>query len=137
MNGVSSHFTILSFGYIPLERLPYLKAAFNSGDPEDILLKAKRSQERKNTVSAPGKNLMDNKVKLEFVAKLTMPDGKVIERRVDAEDGIPAPDDFNTSSKDGFLESFDVLEKVTLKARNRVTEEIAEAYLDEVSKKKE
>jgi len=76
-----------------------------------------------------------DKVKLEFIAKITMPDGNVIERRIDADDGIPAPDDFDTSSKAGFLESFDILEKVALEARNRIAEEIAEAYLEEVSKK--
>ena len=76
-------------------------------------------------------------VKLEFVAKITMPDGKVIERRVDADDKIPGPDDFDTSSKAGFLESFDIWEKVTLEARNRITQEITDAFLDEVSKKNE
>ena len=46
INGVPMHSTILSFGYIQPERLPYLKAAFNSGNPEEILLKAKSSQEK-------------------------------------------------------------------------------------------
>jgi hypothetical protein len=46
INGVPSHSTILSFGYIQPERLPYLKAAFNSGSPEDILYNAKNSQEK-------------------------------------------------------------------------------------------
>ena len=75
------------------------------------------------------------KVRLEFVAKITMPDGKVIERQVDADNKIPTPDDFDTSSLNGFLESFDVLEQVTLAARNRVAHEITEAFLSEVSKK--
>jgi hypothetical protein len=47
INGVSSHLTLLSFGYVKPERLPYLKAAFNSGNPEEILTKAKSSQEKK------------------------------------------------------------------------------------------
>ena len=46
INGVPSHTTIMSFGFIRSERLPYLKAAFNSGNPEEILEKAKRSQEK-------------------------------------------------------------------------------------------
>jgi hypothetical protein len=124
----------MSFGYVHPERLPYLKAAFNAGNPEDILAKAVNSQEKSRAEHASGKNKMD-KVKLEFVAKITMPSGKVIERRVDADDGIPTPDDFDTSSKDGFLESFDTLEKLTLEARNRIAEDITEAYLEEVSKK--
>ncbi len=38
------------------------------------------------------------------------PDGKVIERSVEATEGIPTPDDFDMSSKRGFLESFDAYE---------------------------
>jgi hypothetical protein len=136
INGVSQHFTILSFGYVQPDRLPYLKAAFNSGNPEDILSKAKRSQEKKRVEPASAKNNMEN-VTLEFVARLTMPDGKVIERRVDADEGIPAPEDFDTTSKDSFLESFDTLEKLTLEARNKIAVDITEAYLEEVSKKNE
>ena len=45
ISGIPSHLTIMSFGFISSERLPYLKAAFNSGNPEEILEKAKRSQE--------------------------------------------------------------------------------------------
>jgi hypothetical protein len=78
-----------------------------------------------------------DKIKFEFVAKITMPDGTVIERTVDADDSIPAPEDFDTSSKDGFLESFDILEKAALEARNRIAEDITEAYLEEVAKKNE
>jgi len=55
INGVSSHSTLLSFGYIEPERLPYLKAAFNSGNPEDILAKAKRSQEKRRLEPASEK----------------------------------------------------------------------------------
>ena len=78
-----------------------------------------------------------DKVKLEFVARITLPSGEVIERKVTAADGMPAPDDFDISSTDGFLESFDAMEKVTLEARNRIAKDIAEAYLEEVSKKKQ
>ena len=52
VDGISRHETVLSFGFIPAERLPYLKAAFNRGDPEAILEREKRSQEkRKESVS--------------------------------------------------------------------------------------
>lgn len=48
-NGRSIHKIILSFGFISSERLPYLKAAFNKGNPEEILLKEKqRLTNRKN-----------------------------------------------------------------------------------------
>jgi hypothetical protein len=49
VNNVSTHETVLSFGFIQSERLPYLKAAFNNGDPADILETAKRSQEARKT----------------------------------------------------------------------------------------
>lgn len=47
INGVCKHETILSFCYISSERLPYLKAAFNRGDPGAILEREKRSQEKR------------------------------------------------------------------------------------------
>jgi len=37
VEGKSRHVLILSFGYVPSERLPYLRAAFNEGDPEEVL----------------------------------------------------------------------------------------------------
>jgi hypothetical protein len=46
--GRPSHKTILSFGFITSGRLPYLKAAFNKGNPADILEKAICSQEEYN-----------------------------------------------------------------------------------------
>jgi len=36
-DGKSRHTLLQSFGYVPSERLPYLRAAFNEGDPEEIL----------------------------------------------------------------------------------------------------
>ena len=76
-----------------------------------------------------------DKAKLEFIARITTPDGKVIEKKVEATDGIPAPDDLDFSTKEGFLTSFDAFEKVTLEARNRIGEEISEEYLEEAAKK--
>jgi len=78
---------------------------------------------------------MGEKLKLEFIARITTPDGKVIERTVEADGGIPTLDDFDMSSKEGFLKSFDAYEKSALEARNRVGEEITTEYLSEVSKK--
>lgn len=47
--GVSVHVQKLNFGYISEERLPYLRAAFNNGDPEVILAneKAKLAKRKK------------------------------------------------------------------------------------------
>ena len=47
IDGKPTHKTILSFGFVSSERLPYLKAAFNRGDPETILEQEKRSQENR------------------------------------------------------------------------------------------
>ena len=44
-HGKSKHIILQSFGFIPRQRVPYLKAAYNSGDPETILADAKRSLE--------------------------------------------------------------------------------------------
>ena len=41
VNGKPCHKLILSFGYVPKERLAYLRAAFNEGDPEEILEREK------------------------------------------------------------------------------------------------
>ncbi len=79
---------------------------------------------------------MNNEVKLEFIARITTPDGKIIERAVEALEGIPTPDGFDMSSKHGFLESFDAYEQAALKARNQICEDITQEYLAEVSKKK-
>lgn len=76
-----------------------------------------------------------DKAKLEFVARITLPDGTVIERTVEGTNGIPTPDDFDVDTKDGFLDSFDACEKVALEARNKIGTEIMQGYMEEVSKK--
>ncbi len=47
INGKPTHKIILSFGFISSDRVPYLKAAFNRGDPEIILTNEKRSLEKR------------------------------------------------------------------------------------------
>jgi len=47
INGKPTHRIILSFGFIASDRVPYLKAAFNRGDPETILANEKRSLENR------------------------------------------------------------------------------------------
>ncbi len=47
INGKPTHKIILSFGFISSDRVPYLKAAFNRGDPETILTNEKRSLEKR------------------------------------------------------------------------------------------
>ena len=87
--------------------------------------------------TVPLHKAMKEKMKLEFIARITTPDGKVIERKVEADGGIPASEDFDMLTQIGFLESFDTVEKTALAARNKVGEEIMAEYLAEVSKKNE
>jgi len=44
--GTPAHSIKISFGFIPSARLPYLKAAFNHGNPAEILERAMRSLEK-------------------------------------------------------------------------------------------
>lgn len=76
-----------------------------------------------------------DKARLEFVARITLPNGETIEQTVASPEGIPAPDDFDVCTKEGFLASFDAFERATLAARNSIGEAIANAYMEEVSKK--
>lgn len=46
INGVPTHSVKISFGFVPSKRLPYLKAAFNDGNPEEILVRAISRLER-------------------------------------------------------------------------------------------
>ncbi len=47
--GKPRHKLVLSFGYVEKERLPYLRAAFNEGNPAEILQKeqAKMEEDKK------------------------------------------------------------------------------------------
>lgn len=71
------------------------------------------------------------KTKLEFTAKITTSDGRVIHKRV-VED---IPDDLNLGNVDDFLDDFDKYEQTALKARNTICEDITQAWLDEQAKK--
>lgn len=47
IDGKSVHSIRLSFGFVPSERLPYLKAAFNNGDPAVVFERELRRLESK------------------------------------------------------------------------------------------
>ena len=70
---------------------------------------------------------------LEFIAKITTPDGQEISKRVIAD--IPSKEEFDTSNTEKFMASFDKYEQHALKARNAICEEITQAWLDEQAKK--
>ena len=73
------------------------------------------------------------KTKIEFIAKITTPDGKEILKRVEEE--IPSLEEYNQSDLDEFMSSFDEYERHTLKARNCVCEEITKAWFEQQAKK--
>ena len=100
--------------------------------PKQCVVKKKR-EARDDT----RRDIVMGKAKLEFIARLTTSDGKVIERRVEAADGIPVPEDFDMETKEGFLEQFNAFEMAALEARNKIGADITESYLDEISKKNE
>ena len=73
--------------------------------------------------------------KIEFTAKITGPDGQVVEKTVSTMGDIPSLEDFDLSTMEGFLSDFDTLEKAILEARNKIGKEMAAEYLEQVSKK--
>lgn len=75
------------------------------------------------------------KAKLEFVARITTEDGKVIERRVETSEGIIPSEEINREDLHAFLSQFDKYEKSALSARNRICDEITQAWLEEQVKK--
>lgn len=75
--------------------------------------------------------------KVEITARITMPDGQVIESVALGNGAIPLPEDFDNSTREGFLRDFDALESSIISVRDKATSGLAENYLNEVSKKTE
>ncbi len=75
-----------------------------------------------------------NGAKLELVARITLPDGRVVERIVEAGGGIPAPEEFDTSDMDRFLATYDRFERSVIDARDRLSKNIGETISDELKK---
>jgi hypothetical protein len=75
--------------------------------------------------------------KIRFTAEIESPDGSIVQRTVEVDSkDLPSMKDFDLSTKEGFLNDFDKLEKAVLEGRNKIGEEIANAYLEESGKKK-
>ena len=62
--------------------------------------------------------------KVEITARITMPDGQVIESVASGDGNIPLPKDFDNSTREGFLRDFDALESSIISARDKATSEI-------------
>jgi len=78
---------------------------------------------------------MGKKSKIELIARITTPDGKVFETTAAAPDGVVDLDDFDLSTRDGFLRDFDALEQGLVAAGKKAEEDVARKYLEEASKK--
>ncbi len=63
-------------------------------------------------------------MKVRFTAEMIDDNGNIIGNRVSEAGGIPCPEDFDLSTKEGFLRDFDKLEKAVLKARNEIGKDL-------------
>ena len=53
----------------------------------------------------------DKKPVVEYTAKITLPNGEVIEKTVSTEGDFPSLEDFDLSTRDGLLHDFDLFRK--------------------------
>lgn len=74
-------------------------------------------------------------MKVKFTAEIIDDDGNIIGTRSSEAGGIPSPEQFDLSTKEGFLRDFDAMEQAILKARNQIDGDIAEEFLGVASKK--
>lgn len=77
----------------------------------------------------------DKKPVVEYTAKITLPNGEVIEKSVSAIGDFPSLEEFNLSTREGFLQDFDQFEKAVLEASRKLNGEISREFLDVSSKK--
>ena len=77
-----------------------------------------------------------NGAELELVARMKLPDGRVIEKAVEAEGGIPSPEEFDTSDRTRFLATFDGFERSVIDARDQLSKSIGEMVSEELKKQR-
>ena len=77
----------------------------------------------------------DKKPVVEYTAKITLPNGEAIEKTVSTVGTFPSLEDFDLSTRDGFLKDFDLLEKTVLETSRKLNGELSREYLDVSSKK--
>lgn len=73
---------------------------------------------------------------MEFIARIELGDGTVIERNVPVEGGVPDRGEMDFSSIDSVIRSFDAYESGAIKASDKLRKDIADGYMRELSKKK-
>ena len=84
-------------------------------------------EQKDNKASAQG-------AKLEITARITLPDGRVIEKVVEAPDGIPSLDEYDMSDTDKFLATYDRYERSVIDVRDRLTRVVTQAISDYLKK---
>lgn len=78
----------------------------------------------------------DNKKPVvEYIAKITLPNGEVIEKSVSTVGDFPSLEEFDLSTREGFLEDFDRLENAVLETSRKLNGEISREFLGASSKK--
>ena len=77
----------------------------------------------------------DQKPIVEYTARITLPNGEVVEKTVSTVGDFPSPKEFDLSTREGFLRDFDGLEKAVLETSRKLNEEISHEFLDDSSKK--
>lgn len=80
-------------------------------------------------------NSNSSKMDLEITARITGKDGTEIEKVIKMEGVIPDINDFDLSTKEGFLQDLDVYEKAVLDARDQLAAGLTQEFLAEASKK--
>lgn len=74
---------------------------------------------------------------VEYTAKITLPNGEIIEKTVSAEGEFPFPEDFDLSTREGLLHDFNLFEKVVLESSRKLNGELTSELFDAASKKTE
>lgn len=77
----------------------------------------------------------DKKPVIEYTAKITLPNGEVIEKTVSTVGSFPSLEDFDLSTREGLLKDFDLFEKTILQTSRKPNGELSREYLDASSKK--
>lgn len=70
---------------------------------------------------------------MEFIARITTEDG----REIECKEEQSIPDDIDISNIEGFLQTFDEYEQIALTGRNKICNQITQAWLDDQAKKRD
>ena len=67
----------------------------------------------------------EKKPVVEYTAKITLPNGEVIEKTVSTVGTFPYLEDFDLSTREGLLHDFDLLEKALLETSRKLNGELS------------